>query len=70
MHDLSGRGPYAFEFLTEAKLATEVSAGGLKKSGQALSTHIAASSAERSVPGKTRRASSPRRVHRLAPLVE
>src|SRR5215208_4784268 len=41
---------------SSTKEATEVSGEGVRKSGQCFSRHIAASSAERSVPGRTRRA--------------
>src|SRR5215207_4189816 len=40
---------------SSSKLATEASGEGLRKSGQCLSRHIAASRGERSVPGRTRR---------------
>src|SRR5215204_5802527 len=55
---------------SSSKLATEASGGGLRKSGQCFSRHIAASRGERSVPGRTRRARCPRRVHRVASVVE
>src|SRR5215212_4617942 len=41
---------------SSSKEAAEASGGGVRKSGQRPATHIAASSAERSVPGRTRRA--------------
>ena len=53
MHDLSGRGPQALEFLIEG--SNRGVGGGLRKSGSALQAHRG-EKGERSVPGSTRRA--------------
>jgi hypothetical protein len=53
MHDLRRRSPKALKFLIEAHERSV--GGGLRKSGQCFSRHIAARRGERSVPGRTRR---------------